>query len=544
MTDLAVADPLPAAAPEPVPLDARHGLRPVGGRVLGVTVPRRYTPPAAGPDDPWLTWWAPRCGCGCFLTPYSSYGFAVVDFARDVLREPLDPWQRWLVIHGGELLEDGRPRFRFLLVMVARQNGKTHLLKTLALYWLFADGQPLVVGTSTNLDYARESWVKAARQAMGSRLCGYVDTVREANGQEEILTTLGTRYKIAAANRRGGRSLTIARLIMDELREHADWSAYDAGTNAMNAVPDAQCWMITNQGDARAVVLTALHADAVEEIAAGATADTDTFLAEYSAPLGMDLQDPRAHALANPNLGRRLPATVIARAARRAARRGGALEAGFRTEVLCQRVDVLNPAIDRSAWDRSADPADMAGLRSRVALCIDVAPDLAHVTVAAAAVLRDGRARLEVVAAWAGARSVDEARRDLPELVARVRPAVVGWLPSGPAAALAADLADRRAKGRPGWPPAGVTVEEIRGEMTAVCMGFAEQVAAGRIAHPGDPLLDDQVRAAEPTPRGDGWVFSRRGVGHVDAVYAAAGAVHLARTLPAPVGRQRLVVVE
>jgi hypothetical protein len=37
-------------------------------------------------------------------------------------------------------------------------------------------------------------------------------------------------------------------------------------------------------------------------------------------------------------------------------------------------------------------------------------------------------------------------------------------------------------------------------------------------------------------------VFSRKGEGHVDAAYAAAGAVHLARTLPAPVGKPRLVV--
>jgi phage terminase large subunit-like protein len=61
------------------------------------------------------------------LTPATSYGFEVIDFARDVLEHPLLPWQEFAVIHGGELLPDGRPRFRIVLLLVSRQNGKTEL---------------------------------------------------------------------------------------------------------------------------------------------------------------------------------------------------------------------------------------------------------------------------------------------------------------------------------------------------------------------------------------------------------------------------------
>jgi hypothetical protein len=52
------------------------------------------------------------------------------------------------------------------------------------------------------------------------------------------------------------------------------------------------------------------------------------------------------------------------------------------------------------------------------------------------------------------------------------------------------------------------------------------------------------VTGAGRLKRGDAWVFSRKGEGHCDAAYAAAGAVHLARTLPAPVGKPRLVVAD
>jgi hypothetical protein len=53
--------------------------------------------------------------------------------------------------------------------------------------------------------------------------------------------------------------------------------------------------------------------------------------------------------------------------------------------------------------------------------------------------------------------------------------------------------------------------------------------------------LTAQVRGAGKRVVMDRWVFERRGPLHVDAVYAAAGAVHLARTLPPPVGRPRIV---
>jgi hypothetical protein len=225
--------------------------------------------------------------------------------------------------------------------------------------------------------------------------------------------------------------------------------------------------------------------------------------------------------------------------------RGGQALTAFKTESMCIHVKILDPAIDPGGWLRCCKVGDLSGARSRVALVVDAAPDGLHVTLYAAAVMPDDRVRVDPVAAWGGVGCVDRASRDLPGYLAAVRPQVLGWLPSGPAAAMAAELADRTKQGkqpRRGWPPPGVTVAEIRGEVTAVCMGFAEQVAANRVVHSGDPLLDAQVAGAEKLARGDGWVFSRRGEGHVDAVYAAAGAVHLARTLPPPVGSQRLVL--
>lgn len=458
------------------------------------------------------------------LTPETSFGFDVIDFAEYIGR-PLDEWQRWLVIHAGELMEDGiTPRFRQVLVLVARQNGKTELLVILSLFWLYVERVRMVLGTSTNLDYARESWEKAVTLAEGtSSLYKEIHPksgVRRANGEQTLTIATGGRYKIAASNARGGRSLTVDRLIMDELREHHDWSAYNAAVPATSAVQDAQTWMITNQGDDRSVVLSTLRKQALSNL------DPRLGIFEWSAPDGAKATDVEALAMANPNLGHRISLDSLMGDALRAEVAGGEQLAGFLTEHQCRYVPMLSPAVDPGEWAHCLDVGDLASVRERVALCMDVSPDMQHASLYAAAVLDDGRVRVEPVEAWSGQGCTNTLRRDLPELVQRVKPKVIGWFPSGPAASLAADMAAGR-----GWPPAGMTVEEIRGEVTAVCMGFSEQVGARRIAHSGDPLLDAHVAGAEKLVSGDGWRFSRKGGGHVDAVYAAAGAVHLARGL-------------
>jgi hypothetical protein len=522
-----------------VVLDSPERTNCVPVALRGSTLPRLWTRPlVTGPPGP--------CGCGCALTEFTSYGFDVVWFAEHVLGTPLDEWERWAVIHGGELLPDGRPRFRKLLILVARQNGKTLLCRVLTLYWQFIERRPLILGTSTNLGYAKESWTAAVALAESiPDLAADIPAngVRKAAGEECLSTSFGSRYKIAASNRKGGRSLTIDRLVLDELREHDSWDAWNAAYPAMNAVWDAQVVAITNMGDDTSVVLDSLRGEALTFIENG-EGDERLGLFEYSAPEGSDPEDPVALAMANPNLnhpsGRNRLDDLLADA-RRAKRNGGEELTGFLTEVMCVRVRKKHPAINPVSWDACLLPGTLDALRGRVALCVDVSMDQQHATLVAAAVLPDDRVRIEVVKAWDGPQCTRALRRDLPGLVRKVKPRALGWFPAGPAAAVAAALAAPKKGARSPW-PASVTVEEIRADLAAVTMGFAEQITSGQIARDEDELLDAHVLGAEKLPRGDAWVFTRKGQGHVDAAYAAAGAVHLTRTLPPSVGKPRLIV--
>jgi hypothetical protein len=460
----------------------------------------------------------------------------VVHFAATVLGRPLDPWQQWLVIHLGEMLEDGRPRFRQVLVVVARQNGKTYLCQVLSLFWMFIERHSFVFGTSTTLEQAKKAWIGAVTMAeQTGALADQLDAKHKkiGNGQQDFWTKDGSHYMIGAADRKGGRGDSIDRAIGDELREQHTWDAYDAAYNAMNARPRAQVVYITNQGDARSIVLNSLRQTAVDEM--GLLRPVGLF--EWSAAPGSHPTDVDAHAAANPQYGRRMDPDIVISAARRVAKPGADPQAltGFLTEILCMSVTQLDPAIGPAGWTACADPAPIdLEARARLAACVDVSPDQQHITLAVATLLEGGRVRVELVESWDGVDAMARCLEDLPAWIVRVRPKALGWYPGGPAATLDATLRDRRRKGgRAAWPPRGVDVREFVTETPAVVMGFAALVAAIRIAHPDDPRLNAQVDAAEKLWTGDRWVFTRHGAGHVDGLYAAAGAVHLAQTMPA-----------
>jgi hypothetical protein len=231
--------------------------------LLGKTTPRLWTRPKRR------------------LTERTSRGYAAAAFAESLGIE-LFPWQRWLLIHALELNPDGSYRFRVVIVLVARQNGKTTLLQVLTLWRMLEDQARMVVGTSTNMEYAREAWSAVVdlaesrdlRVARERALEFYGDELEVPDDDAELLAFLpknerwvqsvkrgaldtsltltrrnkerkGPRYKVASASRTGGRSLSVDLGIADELREHrpagelTGWEAWGALDGATTARPNS-----------------------------------------------------------------------------------------------------------------------------------------------------------------------------------------------------------------------------------------------------------------------------------------------------------------
>lgn len=469
------------------------------------------------------------------LNRRTTRGYEVIDFARDVLGEPLTPWQEWFVIHALELNPDGTYRFRTVLLLVARQNGKTHVGKVIALWKLYVDGAKLLLGVGQDMSLAEEKWQACVDTIqLVPELVDELDVVRRKNGDVYFRLDSGARYKISAANRSAGRGLSVDHLDFEELREQRDWAAWSALSKTTNARARAQIFGYSNAGDDLSVVLNHLRDAAI------AGQDPSLGLFEWSGAEGCELDDREAIAQANPNLGHENGITIQAILSSL----GTDPPAVFRTEVLCQRVDALNAAVDLGAWNSGLDTmGTLESLRDEVVACVDVAPDGEHVTLAVGASMAGGRVRVEIAAAWS---STDDARFKLPDLLRRINPRVIAWYPSGPAAALAPILRPAEkptAAGRAKPKKARPEVIEIKGTgIIEACMGFADLVAARKVVHPGDPLLDVHVSGAQKMNQGDGWRFVRRGVGHVDAAYAAAGVVHAALTVPVEKPKPRSAV--
>lgn len=486
-------------------------------KLYGRTTPRIWTPPQRP------------------LTRRTSFGYDVCDFAA-AAGITLYPPQKWLLIHACELDRDGLPRFRIVVVEMARQNGKTMTAMLVALFRMYVWRTKLIVGAAQSLSQARES-KDAALEMIGDSplLAAELAEVRRGNGMEsfrvappfgyadehpedESLTLAGgSRFKIVASDRRAARGLSVGHLFVDEL---AQWQppGWAAMLHTTMAIPDAMVWAATNMGDDRATVHNTLH-DAAES-----GRDPHIGLFSWSAPDGADFDDMSAVAQANPLLGYRITPRAITTAI------AAEHPDDARREILCQRVEGSGGVIPLDAWRACADESgtlDFHKGRGQIAVAFDAAPDGQHCSLVAAARLDDGRVRIEVVDAWD---STDEARMALPALLAAIKPAAAAWYPDGPAAAVATVL--RQAI------PAVRNVQYIEltgGRVSAACQEFVDMIRGRRILHPSDPLLDDDVRNAQRLNTGDGgFKFGRRGDKAVDACYAAAAATVAALALPEP----------
>ena len=180
--------------------------------IHGSTEPRVFTPPLRE------------------LTPDTTLGYAVCDFADEILGIGLLPWQRWLFVHAleveGDLDGDWHFRFRTVLVLVARQNGKTMMSEVLALFFMYVLCVSLIIGTSTNLDAAEDVWDGVVSVAEENQdLAAEIDSVKRSNGKKALVLTGSRRYKVTPSTRKGARGKSGDLVLLDELREHQDWSA-------------------------------------------------------------------------------------------------------------------------------------------------------------------------------------------------------------------------------------------------------------------------------------------------------------------------------
>lgn len=480
--------------------------------VFGTTEPRIWTKPLRK------------------LTSKTSLGFEVIDYAKTVLHIELRPWQQWLLKHALEIKADGSYRYRIVIVLVARQNGKTMLASVLADWWLHVDSQrhpdrvpPLkfkIVGTAQNLDIAREPWNQVklwcnpepdseeegalAIPALQSMTLKVSDT----NGKEYIKAKDLAQYEIRAA--KSARGKPAARVLMDELREQQTWTAWNAVSQTTKSFWSGQLWGISNAGDGSAVVLAKQREAGLDQIrrcdaavAGGKTLlahsrehpeDTTIGLFEWSAPDGCAIDDRDAILQANPSIGfGGLTVDSVASEAQ------GMTEAGYRTEVLCQWVTAdVDTYLDPEAWAQGTDPKSRIADGQRIVLGIDTTPDGDTTWIAAAGYRPDGQPHVEIVARRDGMLWVPRLMDKIRDMTGACEVAIQGR------GCRAVDLIDMLAD--KGW-----HVYSIDGPRLGASTGqFRDRIREHKLKHLPQPAIDEAVSAAVARKLGDVDVWDRK----------------------------------
>lgn len=367
------------------------------------------------------------------LTPETSLGFEAIESARIAGRH-LHPWQEWFLIHSLELAlgsfsTDAFPvlRFKTVLLLVSRQNGKSFIMSTRLLWrmmmWDGPEAEPaLILGAAHKLNAAEEILDLSAKALQRSAGRKYIAHKSNVNGNKYLELTNGTRYKCEAASDDGGRGLSVTDLAFDELRQQRDWESWSALTNTTNARFSSQIIAVSNAGTSKSDVLRGLRKQGLDRIAdwekyveSGISSieefanshDTTMGLFEWSAPDDCDIWDRDGWAQANPSMGYEdengIAYVTEAMLASKAALVGvgtaeGVPEHVFRTENLCQWVALAAEGpFGPGVFEACVDPESRIAKDSPRVLTIDTSHNRAYTYLAVAGWREDGLPHCEVI---------------------------------------------------------------------------------------------------------------------------------------------------
>ena len=364
----------------------------------GVTEARVYTPPLRK------------------LTPETSLGFAAIEYAKEVLGKTLYPWQKWALIHALEIVGDleagWKFRYRTILFLISRQNGKTVLSEVLASFFMNVLCVESIFGTSLSLDKAEEVWEAVINdQEAHPELSADIDRVSRTNGNKRLILNGDRQYKVGAPTRRAGRGDSNDLVMLDEIREHRDWETWAAAVASTNAKPNGLVVCFSNAGDPDSVVLRQLRSQAIAVIEGGSVTDfggdvngSTLGLFEWSAPDDAETDDMEALAQANPALGY---GYLTERAL--LSNRATFPENKFRSECMCQQVETIlpNPFPD-GAWEGGLDIHSTIAPESELFFGLDLSQDRRWATIAVCGMRDDGHYHIEVVARRVGTSWVED----------------------------------------------------------------------------------------------------------------------------------------
>jgi len=270
----------------------------------------------------------------------------------------LEPWQCFLVwsVYGWKRL-DGTRRFRRVILLVARKNGKTQLAAGVAHRGGVADNESVaeVYCAATKKEQALVLFDEAERMARSSVPLSKHSQIRR---NKILFPKTGSKIEPLGSDKPfDGLNPHVS--ILDELhawREHHR-PFLDTMVTASGARRQPMLWFITTEGDGNSR-LWASERDYAIGVLEGQHKDETVFGLLYCVDKDDDWQDKKCWAKANPNLGVSVKLEYLKEQAN-AAKFSVEKRNQFLRYHLNRVVSSTEWAIDSATWDRAAgQPSD------------------------------------------------------------------------------------------------------------------------------------------------------------------------------------------
>jgi phage terminase large subunit-like protein len=415
----------------------------------------------------------------------------------EIIKMPLLPWQEYVLKDMLTVDTKGKWIRKTNLLLIARQNGKTHLARMLILAHLIKWESNVLI-MSSNRSMALDTFRQVTDILENNdHLKGFVKQIRYANGTESIEMLNGTRLDVVAATRDGSRGRSVNGLLfIDEVREISE-EGFRAATPVTRAHPNSHTLLCSNAGDAFSTVLNDLRERAISY-------PPKSFgFYEYSAPQYCKIDDRNAWAMANPSLG-----YTITEEALEEAIATSPIE-NTRTETLCQWIDSLSSPWPHGVLEETSDNTLEMTAGAYTVFGFDVSPSRRNGSLVAGQLLPDGRIGIGILETYSSQVAIDEL-----QMAASIK----SWADIYKPRLVCFDkyatqtIADRLTN-------AGVVCEDVSGQQFyKACGDLLEGLVNHRVIHNGQAELIQQMNNCAAKVNDSAWrIIKRKSAGDISA---------------------------
>lgn len=443
----------------------------------------------------------------------------ILDMVDRLKMDKLMPYQEFVLKDMMAVDKKNNYRRKTSLLLISRQNGKSHLGRVRVIWGMFYGDEKKVIimsaNRATSLMLFREiAWIIESTP----ELKAMTKAIRYANGGERIELLNGSTLDVISDNSSSPRGRTADFLWIDEIREISE-DGYKAAVPVTRARANAQTFLTSNAGDHFSSVLNGLVERAKDY-------PPETFgYYEYSAPqyckidITSDYFWTSAVAPSNPALG-----YIITKESIEEAIATNPIEQ-TRTETLCQWIDSLQSPWPHGVLEETSDNTLEMAVGAYTVFAFDVSPSRRNGSLVAGQLLPDGRIGIGILETYSSQMAIDELK---------MAASIKAWCDIYKPRLVCFDkyatqtIADRLSQ-------AGVMTEDVSGQQFyKACGDLLEGLVNHRVVHNGQAELIQQMNNCAAKVNDSAWrIIKRKSAGDISAPIGLAMVVSKLM-LPAP----------